>query len=404
MRWVNLLLSTVVIVFLLLCGSLLADENQTGQQAAPAAPQAAAAPAAPAAPTIGNMTLDDLKKALGMSLYFQGGFIYNTRDPKSQENQERIFDYKSNSFILDLAQIKFQKDAPVGGLGYDFKFSAGETAKFIHANGLGTNASESPGTFGNGGDAFDLTEAYVSYNAPLGTGLRFNFGKFVTPMGAEVIEAIDDLNYSRSYLFNYAVPFTHTGLNVYYSFADAFNATFYLVNGWDNEVDNNNGKTVGLSFGVTPVKPVALTFNFMYGPEQNNNTSNERFLFDWVATVNATKKLTFTVNTDYATEQDAQTARGIANTKWYGIAGYAKYDFVDWFSTTIRAEYFKDPDGARTGIAQTLKEATLTTQFVLAKDLYLRPEYRHDWSDQNAFDSSTRKTQDTVSLGVMYRF
>jgi maltoporin len=110
------------------------------------------------------------------------------------------------------------------------------------------------------------------------------------------------------------------------------------------------------------------------------------------------------LNTDYATEQQAPTVRGTQNTKWYGIAGYVKYDFLDWFSTAIRAEYFKDPDGARTGIAQTLKEVTLTPQFKIAKDLYIRPEYRHDWSDQNMFDGSTRKTQDTISVGAMYRF
>jgi hypothetical protein len=31
----------------------------------------------------------------------------------------------------------------------------------------------------------------------------------VTYFGAEVIEAIDNPNYSRSFLFNYAIPFTH---------------------------------------------------------------------------------------------------------------------------------------------------------------------------------------------------
>ena len=131
---------------------------------------------------------------------------------------------------------------------------------------------------------FDLTQANVTYNAPLGKGLQFTFGKFATPMGAEVIEAIDNFNYSRSFLFNYAIPFTHTGLKTYYAFSDTFNAAFYVVNGWDNTTDNNTGKTVGLSFGVTPVKPVNLAFNFMYGPEQDNNNSNERFLFDWVGT------------------------------------------------------------------------------------------------------------------------
>ena len=75
--------------------------------AQPAAPPAAApaqgtAPAAAEAPKdtspkVGNMTLDEVRKAIGFSAYFQGGYLFNTRDPVSQENQLRLFDHKANS-------------------------------------------------------------------------------------------------------------------------------------------------------------------------------------------------------------------------------------------------------------------------------------------------------------------
>lgn len=341
---------------------------------------------------VGGMTVDELRKALGVSFYIQGGYVFNTRNPRSQENDLRVFDHKANSFMLDLAQIRFQKEAEMGGLGFKFKLSAGETAKFIHSNGLG-----------DASDSFDLTEAYVDYVAPLGKGLKITFGKFVTMHGAEVIEAADNMNYSRSFLFNYAIPFTHTGLKMYYPFSDKVNTALYVVNGWDNTSDNNRGKTAGVSFGLTPAEIVSLAFNFMYGPEQESTSKNDRFLFDWVGTVRATKNLTFVVNTDYATEQDALTAQGVKNTKWYGVAGYARYDFVPWFAVAVRGEYFKDPDGTRTGTAQTLKEVTFTPEFKVARSLIVRPEYRHDWSDKGVF-GSTKKTQDTVSLGVMYQF
>jgi hypothetical protein len=246
-------------------------------------------------------------------------------------------------------------------------------------------------------------------------------------MGGEVIEALDNYNFSRSFLFNYAIPFTHTGLKMYYPFSDCFNMTGYVVNGWDNSNDNNNGKTGGLSFGITPVKPLSLTFNFMYGAEQDSNYSHKRFLFDWVGTLKATDKLTFALNTDYGTEQRVQTARGLTNTKWYGVAGYAKYQFCDWFAMALRGEYFRDPDGVRTtyttledgtvlptGYGQILKEVTLTTEFKVAKGLILRPEYRHDWSDRDSFGATSAtpsdlpggrdRTQDTILLGVMYLF
>ncbi len=334
-------------------------------------------------------SLDDIKKMLGLSIYLQGGYTYNFKNPDSGENDLRVFDHESNSFTFDLAELMFTKDAPLGGVGYRLKLSAGETAKFIHSKGLG-----------EGDDPFDLTEAYVDYVAPLGRGLKLRFGKFVTMHGAEVIEAKDDMNYSRSFLFNFAIPFTHTGLMAGYAFSDQVSANVYVVNGWDNTSDNNKGKTLGLTLGYTPIDPVALTFNFMYGPEKDDNNHDNRFLFDWVGTFKPIKNTTVVVNTDYATEEHSAADGGTA--EWYGVAGYVKYDFSALFSSTIRAEYFDDKDGVRTGTAQKLKEITFTPEFRVAKAIIVRPEYRHDWSDQMSFDTGSRKSQDTIALGVMY--
>ena len=77
------------------------------------------------APKPAGTTLEDIKNLLGLSIYLQGGYIYNFANPDSQENDLRVFDHKANSFTLDLAQIVFTKDAPVGGVGYKLKLSAG---------------------------------------------------------------------------------------------------------------------------------------------------------------------------------------------------------------------------------------------------------------------------------------
>ena len=338
--------------------------------------------------------VNGIKDYLGLSIYLQGGYTFNFRNPDSGTNRQRIFDQDANSFLLDLAQIQFAREAPLGGVGYKLKLSFGETAKYIHSTGLG-----------DPGDAFDLTEAYVNYVAPLGSGLKVQFGKFATYHGAEVIEARDNFNYSRSFLFNYGIPFTHTGFLVGYTFSKALTTNLYLVNGWDTFNDNNKGKTFGTSFVVTPIEPLSMNFNFMYGPEQSDNSSHYRFLADWVGTFKATKNLTFTINADYANEEK-DPFNGGKNSRWYGIAGYAKYDFTDWLSASIRAEYFGDTNGVRTGIAQSLKGITFTPEFRILKNLLVRPEYRHDWSNKDAFDSKnttfTKKSQDTIAFSVMY--
>src|SRR5256714_212565 len=94
---------------------------------------------------------------------------------------------------------------------------------------------------------FDLQQAFVTYIAPIGSGLRFDVGKYVTHLGYEVIEGYDGYgdNYSRSILFGYAIPFTHTGLKASYGFSSKVAAMFEVVNGWDLVRDNNLSKSFG---------------------------------------------------------------------------------------------------------------------------------------------------------------
>jgi hypothetical protein len=81
-----------------------------------------------------------------------------------------------------------------------------------------------------------------------------------------------------------------------------------------------------------------------------------------------------------------------------------KYDFNDTYSLSVRGEYFDDKGGSRTGAVQKLKEVTVTPEIRLVGGLILRPEYRHDTSDKQSFDNGTKKSQDTIALGAMYRW
>ncbi len=358
--------------------------------------------AKPAPPAV---SADAIKKALGMSIYLQGGYTYNgsasNGATQSSENDLRVFDHKANSFILDLAELVISRDTITpDSSGYKLKLSMGETTKWIHARGL-SGAPLNQAQVGEGTDTFDLTEAYVSYMAPIGSGLRFDLGKMVTYFGAEVIEAIDDPNYSRSFLYNYATPITHTGLKMSYGFTDALSASFHVVNGWDNAEDNNTGKCIGVSIGYAPAEIFSGYVNYMIGPEQDSNNHNIRTLVDLVATIKPTKPLSFILNYDNGNEDNAVAS---GNAAWSGFAGIVKYDFNDKYSLSVRGESFDDPDGFRTGTKQKLSEVTVTPEIRLSGGLIVRPEYRHDSSDKQSFDNGTKKSQDTVALGAMYRW
>jgi len=338
---------------------------------------------------VSDMTIGELKSALGFSGYIQAGYTYNLENPASMTNELRAFDGTADSFSLDLVELIFAKDAGLGTAGYKVKLSAGETAKLIHSAGMGEA----------GLDAFDLSEAYISYIAPLGKGLRFDAGKFGTFIGAEVMEAKDNPNYSRSFLYTWAEPLTHTGVKVSYPISDMVGVSLFIVNGWDNSTDNNSAKSYGASISLAPAKDITTSFNVLTGPEQAANNQDSRVLYDWVATAKLMDKLTFILNADYGREQNA-LAPGSAI--WGGASAIIKYELTDSVSTAVRGEYFSDPDGYRTGTAQRLNEVTVSADFAMGDGMIVRPEFRHDISDQAVFLGGTKKKQDTVALAVMY--
>ena len=62
-----------------------------------------------------------------------------------------------------------------------------------------------------GGPNRYISQASVSYK-PLKNGLRFDFGKFYTSVGAEGPETYNNFSYSRSLLFTLGEPYYHFGL------------------------------------------------------------------------------------------------------------------------------------------------------------------------------------------------
>ena len=223
----------------------------------------------------------------------------------------------------------------------------------------------------------------------------------VTFVGAEVIEAIDNPNYSRSLLFTWAEPLTHTGVKASYVFTDNVNAALFLLNGWDNATDNNSGKTAGVSVNIATGDLFSGYINYLQGPEQTNDNHDKRILLDLVATIKPIKPLSIILN--YDNGQQDQSA-GAGTEKSSGISGIVKYDINDTYSISVRGESFNDSDGYSTGTPQELAEFTLTPEIRLTGGLILRPEYRHDTSNIDSFDNGTKKTQDTFALAAMYRW
>ncbi len=362
--------------------------------------ESAAAPAAPPAPP----SLAGLLGPTSLSGFVDVYYGQNFNNPTSRLNNLRFFDGATNQFGLNLVELVVDKapDAANSRTGYHVALGFGQAMNTV-------NGSEPQA--GLGFDQY-LKEAYFSYLAPVGKGLQLDVGKFVTPHGAEVIETKDNWNYSRGLLFTWAIPYYHFGARAKYTFNDKYALSGFFVNGWNNVVDNNTGKTYGIGVTWNPNKKFGIGQNYMAGPEQNNINSTWRQLTDTVVTYSPTSKLSFIVNGDYGRGDrfvtDTETGSLSHPVYWTGVAGYIKYAFNGSSAFSTRYEYYDDHDGFTTGtlIPTHFNEFTTTFERVVAHHIISRFEFRRDMSNQPTFLKGVTpvKDQNTMTAGLVYTF
>ena len=368
----------------------------------------AAKPAEPATSTAPSLT--DVLTASGVAIhgYLDTAYSYLSGTGIFTSGvADRVFDTEPNSFNLHQAVliIDYQPKEGFGGL---VNLTAGRDARVIAA--VGESMSN-----------FDVTQAFAQYaHGPL----TIIGGKFVTLPGAEVINSTLDVNYSRSILFGYAIPFSHTGARLTYATSDQVTVIVGVNNGWDQLQDANKQKTAELGVSFTPNKAFSLAVQGYSGVEQLSGgrfigagTHGVRSLVDAVGTYNPNSQLTFILNVDWGQQENfTSLVDGTSvKAKWDGAAGYVNYQVNDQWRLSVRAEYFDDKDGYRTGVIQKWKEATLTLAYLPTKFIELRAEVRGDKSDSNVFVKDAAfftgapgagMTDNQISIGLeaVYKF
>jgi hypothetical protein len=328
-------------------------------------------------------------------------------------NALRYYDI-NQGYTFNMAEFSIKRDPDEKfPFGMGLVLTAGADAQKNHSIGLLRSETDQ---FPFRNDPwFDIEEAYISGRIPIGDGPVVKVGKFVTPIGYEVIESPNNLNFSRDFLYSFAVPFTHTGVMLSYTFAEWLSAQGGLVLGWDRSNLENSGPSGLGQVAVTPIKDLPIAFNFIVGPEISGDKNPIRGLMDITATYTGVKDFTFGFNFDYGIQANDVflTSQGLGDQSadWYGLAGYIAYDFLKDFRASLRQEWFRDADGTRTltvgGV--NLLSTTATIQYNIWRGLYARGEYRHDQADEDVFGcrpnrGCDKKSQDTLSVSFYYKF
>jgi Putative beta-barrel porin-2, OmpL-like. bbp2 len=394
------------------------------QQAAAPGQQQAASAVASGLSAEDRSTLDFLRETT-VNLYLDTYYDYNFNAPVGRVNLLRAYDVLSNNFSLNQAAVVFdhEPDPDRGrrwGGRLDLQF--GQATDTLQGN---PNNEPRPDIYRN------VFQAYGTYVAPVGNGLTLDFGKWASSLGIEGNYTKDQMNYSRSYWFDF-LPFYHMGLRATYPINDRLSLNYWVVNGTNQAEATNGFKDELFGFTAKPHKTVSWTVNYYYGQDHPDRIevpptspipvqpglsfepiipapNGRTHIFDTYATWLATPKLTFALEGDYEIERlwrNSAPGESSAPNHVDGGAGYIQYHFTPKIALATRAEYLSDRGGLYSGLTQALKETTVTFSYKLFDGFLMDYEWRRDFSNQPSFLTSTpgvlSKQQNTVTLGLIW--
>jgi hypothetical protein len=386
-----------------------------------------------------SIYVETSQKGIVLSGYVDVGYSYNFQEatlPKGAfaDNNQARGDFSVNA--VKIALEKQLSDANTYQAGFRADLLIGEDAAALGGT-AGGQASED----------YLLEQAYVNFRVPVGNGLDFKFGKFVTLLGYEVIERPANMNISYGNLFVNMIPLYHTGILASYRFNDMVSADFGVVNGWN--VSDNAGVDAasdGVAFtgAVTLTNPggnATLKQSFIVSPWGDPGavpaplapilaSTDNQFVgvYDiwgnWAPKF-ANDKLLLGFNVDLGCSDSTLDLSAIPipfqidnGTTWWGAALYAKYQFTEQFSLATRAEYVHNDDGQKFygnifGVIPgnfpggvDIYSWTVTGSFDICENLLTRLEYRCDQGDliNQAFNSIENDFVQTLSLQLVYNF
>jgi hypothetical protein len=370
----------------------------------PAPVVVAAAPVAAAPAAAPKFTFGGLADAYWMYYLNPPSGSNSTAMPSA-----RAFDTNGNSITLALTKLSMNASLDPVSLQVDMGYGASGT--IINSN----NGGSAPAAGAPWPGSFVLLQAFGSITAmtqgPM--ALTFDFGKFYTTAGAEVIEANKNWLYSRSILFN-VIPLVHTGARANLKVSDMLSLQLSVVNGWNNDPDNNAWKTIGLNATITLSPMISVIPTVYVGKEANqpggtSTPGDARLLVDVVVPITLSDKLALNLNVDFI-DAPAFLPIGVAPPNpddsgdyIFGVSAMAKFSLNEHAYLAARGEFVRTHLSFMGASADNnMGEGTVMLGVPVGKNFELRPEVRGDFSGDEVF--AGKKNQFTGTLAALTFF
>src|SRR5260370_5173689 len=215
-----------------------------------------------------------------ISGWIDSGITFNPDSPQSNQNFGRLFDDRANEPLLNQVAISFERSLALQPGEFDWgvklQFMYGSDARFIHSLGLFDHTAATSIA------QPDLVETYLNLHFPVITdgGLDLKLGKFVTLEGAETIDPRINFFYSHTYIFNFGIPFNHTGALATFHATKWLDLYSGITRGVNTSLDDNNDSLAfhgGISLNFYDGK-VFVSAATHIGPDKPNNNPDQRYL------------------------------------------------------------------------------------------------------------------------------
>lgn len=330
-----------------------------------------------------------------------------------------------------------------GVLGYDYDFNTNRSSFADSALALSfykglsdhltvfaqlTASREAPSPFladvGATHDiATDIDNLQLRWQPSLSSGFDLTFGKFDSPMAIERDDAPLNFQATSSFTFDFARPVKFSGLAAHEALSPHLELWAIAANGWDNDADNNKGKTGGLYALWSPSLAAHFGLGVLYGPEKDNQENDNRSAV--IGTLLLQPTASWVVGAESVYGQEPHSAVDGTTAKWYGEMLFTHLRFDRHWAATLRVDYFDDVGGSRTGTPQVLREITLSPQYLVGGGFYgifryldrtslrlpelvLRLDLRRDRSSQPVFasrqDGVGRRDNTQATLQTVFLF
>ncbi len=307
---------------------------------------------------------------------------YYKYDFSGIDNSLTSFTNSHNSFELGMASI-------------EASHKMGKASVFVDL-GFGNRAAQF--TYNDDASTFMIKQLNFTYE--FSDVLKVIVGSFSTHLGYELVDAVDNKNYSMSYAFTYG-PFFNTGVKAQYT-SGKFSIMAGVANPTDFKTTLEAGSSQKTFIGQLGYLGDTGSAYFNVTSGSSNPVSDEnKTQFDIVGSKKVSDSFSLGFNGTYAmTKNDFDST---LDGEWFALVGYANFALKETFCLAYRLEYF-DAKDATAGLGllagTSVVGNTLSLNYKVG-NLTIIPEFRIDTASEDIFTNSAAASKGSTAYALL---